>query len=500
MTWTGLHCRVNWRRADVDTFIADALAPAMAAHEWYFLRYWETGPHLRVRVKGDPGRLGTVLRDLIAAQEFETTGDEPGWLPHGDVREAEYVPETARYGGPKALPVAEEVFCRSTEVAVAVLKAARTDSARLTAAIELTVATARALGLDLPRAASWLRTLGTSWRNVDEWAPAPTLGSHTAAHRLIAHRGEDLAGRWHREPTGATAHWVAAIRAAVEELATWLPHVWASQLHMLLNRLGITPNEERTICWTTAAAALSPTGLTGFHDDGATAPDRRYLEASKFLPGFADQLPRRTAPVPQQFAPWLPRTPLESTVDEKLAGPLRSRRTSRDLRGTLGADRLGTLLWTSMSPADGRRPYPSAGARYCARLRLVALDVQGLASGSYEVDELGRTLVRLGDAPSVEDLEATSMWFGEGTTELAATPAVLALYIRIGELRRTYGLRALRFAFTEAGHLAQNLTVTAASQGIRTGLVGGFYDDIAHDVIGLDGVDDALVYFLPLAS
>lgn len=32
----------------------------------------------------------------------------------------------------------------------------------------------------------------------------------------------------------------------------------------------------------------------------------------------------------------------------------------------------------------------------------------------------------------------------------------------------------------------------------RTGLVGGFYDDIAYDVIGLDGVDD--VHFLLLAS
>ncbi|MFI6096106.1 thiopeptide-type bacteriocin biosynthesis protein [Lentzea sp. NPDC051213] len=496
MTWTGLHCRVSWKRADVDTFIADVLAPVMAPHEWYFLRYWETGPHLRIRVKG-PADLQAVLRDLIAAQDFPVEDDEPGWLPHGDVREVEYVPETARYGGPQALPVAEEIFCRSTEVAVAVLRAARTESARLTAAIGLTIETAKALDLGLPQAAAWLRSLGTGWRDVQEQAPAPTLASHTAAHQLLAQRGQALADRWHREPTGAVTHWAASIREAQQKLGRWLPYVWASQLHMLLNRLGISPNEERMICWTTAAAALSPTGLTDFHDDGATAPDRRYLEASKFLPGFTEQLPRKVTPSPQWIAPWLPTEPLPSTVDSRT---FRARMTSRDLTGKLNAEQLGTLLWNSMSPEDGRWPYPSAGAQYCARLRLIALNVDGLASGRYEVCEVNRTVTRLGDAPSIEDLEATSMWFGKGATELAETPAVLALYVRIGSLRQTYGLRAIRFAFTEAGHLAQNLTVTAANQGIRTGLVGGFYDDIAHDVIGLDGVDDALVYFLPLAS
>ncbi|MGZ3146074.1 thiopeptide-type bacteriocin biosynthesis protein [Lentzea chajnantorensis] len=498
MTWTGLHCRVSWNRTDVDTFIADALAPAMAGHEWYFLRYWETGPHLRVRVKdatGDQvGDLTATLTRLIAAQDFQPGTDDPDWLPHGDVREVEYVPETERYGGREALPVAEEVFCRSTEVALAVLRAARTDSARLTAAIDLTIATARALDLNLPQAASWLRSLGAGWRNVQEQAPPPTIGSQHAAYQLLAKRGRDLAARWYREPRGAVSHWTAAVTDAGRRLGTWLPHVWASQLHMLLNRVGVTPNEERMICWTTAAAALSPTGLTDFHEDGETAPDRRYLEASKFLPGFTDQLPRKTAP---NRRVWPATATLPSTVD---TDTLRARRTSRDLTGDLTSEQLGTLLWNAMSPKDGRWPYPSAGAQYCARIRLIALNVDGLAPGRYEVNEVDRALTWFGEAPPVPDLEATSMWFGPGTTELGGTPAVLALYIRLGSLRQTYGLRALRFAFTEAGHLAQNLTVTAANLGIRTGLVGGFYDDIAHDVIGLDGVDDALVYFLPLAS
>ena len=148
MTWTGLHCRVNWNRADLDAFIAETLAPAMAGHEWYFLRYWETGPHLRVRVRNaqNVDKIQRQLEELIEAQDFAQQQSEPDWLPHGNVREVEYVPETERYGGPQALPIAEEVFCHSTEVAVAVLKATHTDLRDL---LDHYTETLKAQGLEL---------------------------------------------------------------------------------------------------------------------------------------------------------------------------------------------------------------------------------------------------------------------------------------------------------------------------------------------------------------
>jgi hypothetical protein len=91
------------------------------------------------------------------------------------------------------------------------------------------------------------------------------------------------------------------------------------------------------------------------------------------------------------------------------------------------------------------------------------------------------------------------MWFGPTVAPLADTPAMLALYVELGGLRRTYGLRALRFAYVEAGHLAQNLGLVAAALSIRMGLVGGFYDDLANDLFRLDGVNNTLVYLIPLA-
>ncbi len=526
MTWTGLHCRVSWTTADVDTFLTTNLGPLLAADVaaghiggWYFLRYWETGPHLRVRVRGASATYVTDLAERVAKlianadhrlldhdhEEYYASIGAPdvSWLPHGDVREVPYEPEIARYGGLDALPVSEELFCRSTEVALAVLPATRTTSAKLSAAFGLAMATATALGFDRPGAAAWLRSLAASWRNVSEPAQPPSTGSHRAASLILSRHAETLDRKWAAEPTGATAHWASHLRAAYTAVGPDRDYVWASQLHMLFNRLGLTPEEERLVCWVVAASAATPGALTPFHDDGADAPDRRYQQASKFLPGFDEQLPH-TLPEPRPS--WQPRVslPAPEHVPASLTSALRDRASAHSWSGTLSARELASLLWTAQgsSRTSGygpHRPYPSAGAAYCARLRIAALDVDGLEPGSYDVDEVSRELIRTGPAPSVPDLEDTSVWFGPGAESLERTPAMLGLYVRNGFLRQKYGLRALRFAFTEAGHLAQNLSLVAAATGLALGMIGGFYDDVAHDVFGLDGVDETLVYLLPLA-
>ena len=503
MTWTSLHCRLSWRPDHVDAFIIQKIAPLFDG-DWFYVRYWETGPHLRIRYRGTRDLRQSIL-DLVTAADYPLLDIDPAayyedinapegpWLPHGDIREVPYEPEVERYGGPEGLPIAEDLFCRSTEVALAVLRSTRSKSARLSAAIGLAISTTQALGLDRSEAAAWLRMMGASWRYAQEPSAEPSLESHIAAHQILSQRGKEISARWDRPASPATAHWIEQIRAAnvTMELP---PHFWASQLHMLFNRIGINPEQERMVCWLVAAAALAPDGLGPFHGNDS---DQRYLEASKFLPGFINQFPRTAAKPPTAEKNWTVALPQPDELDVPLVTALNDRHTSREeaLKGTLAAQELSTLL----STAQGGRPYPSAGAQYCARIRVIALSVDGLTPGCYEFDEVCRTLEWTGPRPSIPDLESTSMWFGPGTTELADTPAVLALYVRIGELRQTYGMRALRFAFTEAGHLAQNLGLVAAAMGLSMGTIGGIYDDLAHDLLALDGVNATLVYLLPIA-
>ncbi|WJK34969.1 thiopeptide-type bacteriocin biosynthesis protein [Solwaraspora sp. WMMA2065] len=587
-TWVGLHCFAYWSPADLDTFLAVTVAPLLARlradgaiADWFYIRYWEGGPHLRIRVRDPlPGvgdRLRAELAELAGQAPYEVfpmdsgsyyrrlggsaARSAAGWHDHGDVREIPYRPETARYGGPQALLVAEEVFCRSSEIAARIVGAVPPGPARLSVAAELATATAAALGLDELGAARWLRGHAAGWRWQNEVAMLPAAAVQGQAARVLASQGAALRRRWdrtvarvdaqrtaagaarddaqrtdaaadpagERSPAGYWAQVVRAARDALEGPAAAGPAdqrwrwVWGSQLHMLFNRLGILPDEERSVCWLVAGTALAPGGPTDFFADGAAAADRRYHEASKFLPGMLQtQRPREAVSersgTPFRFGGRPVPLPDGDPPRAALADVLRRRVSGRGrLTGPVTAEQLGTLVWSahgvthrSQVPLPNgdlydyaHRPYPSAGAAYAARMRLIVRDVAGVAPGAYHVDDLDRQLWRLGPAPSVPELEASSMWFGAdaldvGGIELAEVPALLGLYVQLGELRERYGMRALRFAVAEAGHLAQALSMVAAASGLALGMIGGFYDDVAHELLGLDGIDDVLVYLLPV--
>jgi thiopeptide-type bacteriocin biosynthesis protein len=540
-SWTGLHCFLDRVAPDVDTFVVDTLAPTLdrLRHDGriadrFFIRYAEGGPHVRVRVAdAAPG----VVSWLSA--ELTRTGAATASTPP-DVVEVEYVPEIDRYGGPAAIAEAEDVFCRSTDVAVRVLADAGTVRARLAAATDLVIATAFALGLDRLGTGRWLRTHAAGWRWQDESTLLPPALGETRTVAVLADQTPALQRRWDAvarrvsgrvsgpaRPVDPVRTWADTVRASRRRLeadaagagadsdpapARWLT-VWASHLHMLLNRIGVAPDEERSLCRLVAGTAVLPDGIVPFFADGATAPDRAYQEASKYLPGRLDaQRPHSAAPAPAAAAA-LRRgaaVPLPGTAAGlgPLADALRRRRSGRGrLAGPVTAADLGTLLRHAAGPVAAgpttRMPYPSGGRQYPARLRLVARDVVGLAPGTYEVDPARVALLPIGPAPSTVDLEATSMWFGASAPEVGGVdagtvPAVLGLYVQTAAMRARYGLRALRFALLEAGHLAQNLALVAAATGLELGLIGGFYDDLANEVFGLDGIDRFLAYLLPI--
>ncbi|EFL13796.1 predicted protein [Streptomyces sp. C] len=101
------------------------------------------------------------------------------------------------------------------------------------------------------------------------------------------------------------------------------------------------------------------------------------------------------------------------------------------------------------------------------------------------------------------DLKALSTYLSRPDTAphwigVDEAPAVLAVYADLGLLRRRYGLRALRLALLEAGHLTQTLLLTGAALGLAGTPLGGFHDDLAHELLGLDDLEQPLQYLLPL--
>ncbi|WP_405981854.1 thiopeptide-type bacteriocin biosynthesis protein [Streptomyces sp. NBC_00158] len=552
-TWHSQHLFLHSATEDTDAFLLDRAAPLLdglvAAGEaagWFFIRYGEDGPHVRVRVRGLSPAAATALPGELA-RVAEGVPALPGPWPtrHGEVRAVPYEPETGRYGGPRALPVAEEVFEASTRAALDTLRALPAGGgtgARLTAAADLAHTTVHALGMDPLTAARRLRGHAAGWRWVTEVPLLPAASVHTRVNTVYAAQRTGLRRRARvlRERLAAgTAEprllrWAAAVRRADgrlpdlgEELRAW---VWGSQLHMLFNRLGITPDEERAVCRLAARTLLEaeeepgegPGEGPGYFPEGHTAADFRYLERSKFqigrgedselrdLPEGADRA-RAAGPELALPAAPLPEVPLSAVLAARTS--MRGR-----LRGPLDAAALGSLLWHSLAESarseepdpDGgppftlsHRPYPSAGALYTARVRLLVFDVEGVPAGTYDCLPERRTLRPVGPAPAVADLKALSTYLSRPDTAphwigVDEAPAVLAVYADLGLLRRRYGLRALRLGLLEAGHLTQTLLLTGAALGLAGTPLGGFHDDLAHELLGLDDLEQPLQYLLPL--
>ncbi|MFE0459263.1 thiopeptide-type bacteriocin biosynthesis protein [Kitasatospora sp. NPDC058965] len=534
--WHSFHLFLHSGTEEVDRFLTGELAPLLdrlvserRADDWFFIRYGEHGPHLRVRVRGLAPEAAAELPATLARLGKAVPAVEGPWPSmHGEVRPVPYRPETERYGGAAALPEAEQVFTVSSRIAVLALQQPPTGAERLAIGLDLAQTTALALGLDRLAGAQWLRRHAAGWRWVTEvpLLPGAVVHAHVNSafavqHEALMRRAEALRAGL---ASGSAAPWLLDWADRVRDSTVREPWVWASQLHMLFNRLGISPDEERAVCRLAARTLLDAGEPPSFFPTGHRAPDRQYLERSKFQAGrtqdsalrplTADEM-RAEGPLPGDLA--LPAGPLPAV-------PLHQAFTSRvsargPLLGPLSAGTLGTLLWschaeshrTTQALPDGRtralvhRPYPSAGALYTARLRLIALSVDGLVPGTYDCLPEHRSLRPVGPAPSLTELTALSSYFARPADDpdlvnIDRAPAVLGLYVDLGLLRRRYGLRALRLGLLEAGHLAQTLLLGAAALGLRTVTMAGFLDDLTHELFGLDDIDQPLQYLLPLGT
>ncbi|MFJ8622152.1 thiopeptide-type bacteriocin biosynthesis protein [Kitasatospora sp. NPDC093550] len=531
--WHSLHLALPLPADEADAFLTADLAPLLDGlpdTDWFFIRYGEGGPHLRIRLRSQGPPPAALAADLTRLATRRTPLDGPWTSRHGEVTEVRYEPETERYGGPALLPIAEEVFTHSTRTAVHALHAlAAVPDSRLPLALDLAHTTAHALGLDELAASRWLRRHAASWRWVTEYRALPGAAVHTRVNTVFARQRQALAARaralraaldagtappwlgdWAARVAEAAARMRTAAAAAAPETdaSERLSWVWASQLHMLFNRLGVGPDEERAVCRLAARTLLETDRPFTFFPDDQHAPDHQYLERSKFQIGRTEDstlrdLPPAPAPRPRTGDLPLPADPLPAVT---LADALHGRRSTRGpLTGPLTAATLGGLLWPAFAPGPdtGHRPYPSAGALHTVRLRLVALAVDGLPAGTYQCLPEHRSLRPIGPAPALDDLKALSSYLSRPPTDPVAigvddAPAVLAVYLDLAHLRRRYGLRALRLGLLEAGHLTQNLLLTSAAHGLGTTPLGGLQDDLAHELLGLDDLEEPLQYLLPL--
>lgn len=173
-----------------------------------------------------------------------------------------------------------------------------------------------------------------------------------------------------------------------------------------------------------------------------------------------------------------------------LAAVLATRRSSRMFAAReLSADELGQLLWAAQGITDGHRTAPSAGALYPITVRVVD------GRGVWRYVPAEHALVRESAAAVRDRLRSAS----HGQESVHSAPATLVITAEVAITARKYGGRAERFATLEAGHVAQNILLTATALGLTAVPVGAFDDDAVRSVLGLPAGETPL-YLVPVGA
>jgi len=289
-TWSSWHLHVQTSGGQaLDDILRAVVAPVVtdlpvdpppvgSARPWFFLRYWQYGPHLRLRIADldaeQSASLSSALSTAMVAAVAELdeaqrmdqddyarivagiarTGEAGqsmavGALEPAGVLARDYEPELERYGGPELLPLSEELF-HSASVAALQACLRRPGYARhLGDGLEAMAATVSAWPGDRRQLlqgtrdgwSAFMRGAGVgNVAGIEEFATAKAAALSGVADQFEAiSRGAPT--RW--------SAWTGRLSSACEVWLTDLgwdraAGVFASHLHMMQNRLGVAAGRE----------------------------------------------------------------------------------------------------------------------------------------------------------------------------------------------------------------------------------------------------------------
>lgn len=299
--WLSAHL---FHQGDLSTVLVDLVGPlvdelrvrALADHS-FFLRYWDGGPHIRLRVlPRDPSVAAETARliedrvrahfgrcpapDVLSQEAYLRSAREIGaWegvvptqlmYPNNSVRFIPYAREYGRYGSGKAIEAVEEHFVESSALALAVLRTETGQNRRETAVL-CYLMLAWFLASD--------DVLGLAWRQLAKAPPsaddARALYERQRTQVLtLAARMRTAAQGWRKLPAGSTLRqWASSVSRVVDLLrahhdedggATPSAESVADLCaHLFANRIGIRIDAEGSLRYLAARAITEPAAPEG---------------------------------------------------------------------------------------------------------------------------------------------------------------------------------------------------------------------------------------------
>jgi SagB-type dehydrogenase family enzyme len=152
--------------------------------------------------------------------------------------------------------------------------------------------------------------------------------------------------------------------------------------------------------------------------------------------------------------------------------------------GVLGRSHMGDMEMLE-------RPVPSGGGMYPLELYVIASNVSGLSNGIYHYVPVASGL-ELRCEVTVPSALLTYLFMGQSLVAEAAFVCVITA--EFARLMRKYGDRGYRYVLFEAGHVAQNVNLAAASLGLGSCNLGGFFDRELAQLLELDVEEEFPLY------
>lgn len=289
--WVSVHLYFHGELDDVVSQVvgplAQAVSPQSAHRQYFYLRYWEGGPHVRLRIRTD-GQGIEVIEDRVRshAESFFArnksddrvdadayrairewaVGFEPWSNPSTELRPNNsmqfepYQPEHDKYGYGSSLAAVEQHFMESSEIARDAVDRRMPGTERALLAL-CALVTGWAIGHPDPgEFIGWVRTGAPLFDRAaeaaegsrHEWLTAQQEAlselvkqTVTAAHSTTTDtQGRTLRQRWRQSVIDLRTRLVNAPRNSTARDA---PSVIDNCGHLLCNRLGLSPGREAAI-------------------------------------------------------------------------------------------------------------------------------------------------------------------------------------------------------------------------------------------------------------
>ena len=193
----------------------------------------------------------------------------------------------------------------------------------------------------------------------------------------------------------------------------------------------------------------------------------------------------------------------ENNFNIPLARAMKNRVSHRNFSGDpLLLDELSFLLWATQGVrlVEGNNTYrnvPSAGCRHSMETYLAVFNVKGLEKGVYRYLPLSHQLI-LEFKENELNQKLINAAFGQQFAGLSAVTFVWTTIPNRMEWR--YGPVSHKVIALDAGHAAQNLYLACEAINSGTCVIGAYDQEYADDLLGLDGVNEFVIYLAPVGK